>query len=327
MSAAGTSAQGAGAQRSIPQGSSAQGTVRRLIVFILLFALVVIAAIGVAGLLGRLVDSGAALAGGSDDLALLLAYTLIGGPLAALLWWFTWRRLDEDAERASIAWGLYLTAMLTLALIVTTVVLAGVLAALVDGRWEPADLANAVVWALVWVWHAWMLRHPSKAPRRMAAVPVVLGAAYGLVVGAIGAIGAAGGILDTAIDVAGGRSTVGTGWWVAPLQSLAWALVGAAAWWIHWVLGGASRTRTAFAGVALVLVGVLAAAAAALGGLGTALFVGLRLAFDPGDLFAAVVQPLGTAVAAALIGAAVWRVHAGIAATRSPAVRRAATLA
>ncbi|MWC00443.1 DUF5671 domain-containing protein, partial [Agromyces seonyuensis] len=31
--------------------------------------------------------------------------------------------------------------------------------------------------------------------------------------------------------------------------------------------------------------------------------------------------------AAALIGAAVWRVHAGIAATRSPAVRRAATLA
>ena len=95
-------------------GGSAQRTVRRLIVYTLLAVLVTIAAIGVAGLLERLLDRAEPLAGsGTTDLALSLAFTFIGGPLAAVLWWSVWRRLADESERTSLAWGLYLTVVPT----------------------------------------------------------------------------------------------------------------------------------------------------------------------------------------------------------------------
>ena len=54
-----------------PVTGSAQGTVRRLIVYTLLFVLVTIAAAGLAGLLERLFDTGTGLAmGGTAGLAL-----------------------------------------------------------------------------------------------------------------------------------------------------------------------------------------------------------------------------------------------------------------
>ena len=91
---------------------SAQGAVRRLIVYTILFALVTIAAIGVAGLLERLLGfSSQFVSGGTADLARSLAFALIGGPLAAVLWWAVWRRLRDESERASLAWGLYIAAM------------------------------------------------------------------------------------------------------------------------------------------------------------------------------------------------------------------------
>ena len=80
-------------------------SVRRIIVFTLLFALVAISATGVGDLLGRLLDSGRLLAGGDvAGLALSLAFALIAGPLAALLWWFTWRGMRERVERESLSW-------------------------------------------------------------------------------------------------------------------------------------------------------------------------------------------------------------------------------
>ena len=101
-----------------PATGSAQGTVRRLIVYTILFVLVTITAIGVAQLLERLLPVGTDLVRGSDGLALSLSFALIGGPLAAVLWWVVWRRLADAAERASLAWGLYLAAMYTVSLIV-----------------------------------------------------------------------------------------------------------------------------------------------------------------------------------------------------------------
>ncbi len=53
-----------------------------------------------------------------------------------------------------------------------------------------------------------------------------------------------------------------------------------------------------------------------LGGLGTALWVGLRLAFDPSESAGEVLRPLGTALASALVGAAVWTYHHHVATHR-----------
>ena len=77
----------------------------------------VIAAVGLSGLLGRLLVAGTELATGDvAGLARSLAFALIGGPLAALLWWVVWRRLDDETERASVGWGLYVTGVYVLSL-------------------------------------------------------------------------------------------------------------------------------------------------------------------------------------------------------------------
>ncbi|MFB9308269.1 hypothetical protein BJY17_002266 [Agromyces hippuratus] len=307
--------------------SSAQGTVRRLIVYSLLFALVTIAAIGVAGLLERLLGVGTELVFGSTvDLARSLAFALIGGPLAAVLWWSVWRRLHDGAERASLGWGLYLTAMYTVALIVATSMLVGTAASLVDDAWRPGTFAAFVVWALVWVWHRWMWRHPVKHPVRLQTVPAVAGSVFGLVVGAGGAVNALGALFGAAIRGISQTTIAGSPWWQLPVDGLIWAVAGAAIWWWHWHREGAKRLDTGLASVTLVVVGVMAAGLLMLGGLGTSLWVGLRIAFDAGASSDEILRPLGAAIASALVGATVWTYHRRIAAGRSDGTRRASML-
>lgn len=178
-------------ERTVPAAGSALLTLRRLILYVLLFALVVIAAIGLSGLLERLFSTGAVLA--STDVAWLarsLAFTLIGGPLAGLLWWVVWRRLDDAAERAAAGWGLYLTAIYAVSLIVATSSLLGMAASFVgpqEPRWY-SPLSNGLVWAAVWFWHRWMWRHPVKHPVNLEDVPAVIGTVFGLLTGAFSAI-------------------------------------------------------------------------------------------------------------------------------------------
>ena len=115
--------------------SAAKRTVRRLITYALLFALVVTAAVGLSGLLGRLLVAGTELA--SDDVAGLarsLAFALIGGPLAALLWWAVWRRLDDPEERSAIGWGLYVAGVYVLALLIATTNVLNTLSSLIGGQ-------------------------------------------------------------------------------------------------------------------------------------------------------------------------------------------------
>ncbi|MDQ0893850.1 DUF5671 domain-containing protein [Agromyces ramosus] len=310
-----------------PSAGSAQGTVRRLIVYTLLFALVMIAAIGLSGLLRRLLPAGDPLA--VDDnagLALSLAFALIGGTLAALLWWVVWRRLAEESERTSLAWGLYVAAMYTVSLIVATSALVGTATALVDERWLPDDFSIGVVWALVWVWHRAMWSHSVKHPTRLATVPAVLASVYGLVIGVGGAVNALGALFDAAMREASDRSFAGDPWWQDTLEALVWVAAGLAIWWWHWYREGARRIDTRLAAVALVVVGVMGGGLLLLVGLGTTLWVVLRLAFDPSEPTGAILTPLATAVASACMGALVWSYHRRIAAGRSDATRRAGTL-
>jgi hypothetical protein len=139
-------------------------------------------------------------------------------------------------------------------------------------------------------------------------------------------VNALGSLFDAAIHGVSEAAIAGDPWWRAPLESLIWAAVGGAIWWWHWFRDDARRLTTAFAAVALVVVGILGAGLLMLGGLGTALWVVLRLAFDPSDPARAILTPLGSALAAASVGALVWYFHHRIAARRSDATRRASGL-
>lgn len=306
-----------------PAPRGAQGTVRRLIVFTILFVLVVIAATGASGLLGRLLETRPDISAGTGGLALSLAFTLIGGPLAAVLWWFLWRRLDGP-DRSSVAWGVYLTAMSTVALITFSTSLLTLVADLIGGRWSPDALATGIVWLAVWLLHRIMATHPRKRPLRLGSATRVIGAAFGLVMGATGAIRALQAVFGEALLASEGQ--LGDPWWQGALQALVWALGGALIWWWHWLRDRAIALRDGFASVMLVVTGVLVAAAVALGGLGTSLFVGLRALFDRSDPWRELLDPLPLAVAAAAVGAVVWVHHSRIARARSEGTRSATRL-
>ena len=121
---------------TVPPAAPSQAKVRRLVVFVLLFALVVITANGLSGLLERLLRSGQVLAGeGVTGLALSLAFTLVGGPLAGLLWWFVWRRLREAPERGAPSWGLYVATVYTVSLVQGATALLAVATAMVVAQY------------------------------------------------------------------------------------------------------------------------------------------------------------------------------------------------
>jgi len=309
--------------------AAAQLTLRRLILYVLLFALVVIAAIGISGLLERLFNTEAVLA--SADVAGLsrsLAFTLIGGPLAALLWWFVWKRLDDGAERASAAWGVYLTAIYALSLIVSTTSLLGLAANFIgrpDPQWHHL-LSNGLVWAAIWIWHRWMWRHPTKHPLNLDDVPAVIGWVFGLLMGAAAAITALGGLLDLAIRGFNSLTPAAVSWWEPLLRALVWAVGGATVWWWHWFRGGGRKLQTTLVDVALVGAGIFAAGITALVGAGVAVFVLLRMAFDRSEPMNQLLAPLGPAIAALAIGALVWRYHRVTGTARSVATRRAGLL-
>ena len=308
---------------------SSQSILRRLILYALLFALVVIAASGLTGLLERLFTTGAVLASADvGELARALAFTLIGAPLAALLWWLVWKRLDDETERAAAGWGLYMTAMYAVSLLVSTSALLGVAASLIGGldpQWY-SPLSVGLVWAGVWMWHRWMWRHPVKHPRRLEDVPAVLGSVFGLLLGAASAISALGALLDIAIRGFTSLTPTADPWWHSPLRALVWAVGGSIVWWWHWTRGGGRHLQTRLIDVALVAGGIFVAGITALGGSGVVLFVLLRLVLDRSDPMSELLRPLGPAMAATAIGALVWRYHRTAAEHRPAGTSRASLL-
>ncbi|MEO7007021.1 MAG: DUF5671 domain-containing protein [Terrimesophilobacter sp.] len=307
--------------------TAAVPTVRRVIVYVLLFALVVIGAIGLAGLLGRLLNVGVELV--ADDtagLARSLAFTLIGGPLAWLLWWMVWRRAGVPAERDSPAWGLYVAGLSVVSLVTFASSLLSAASNLVGGSWRPQTVATGLVWAGVWFWHRWMAKHPDRGPRLLSSVAPILNSAYGLILGTGGAVTALGVLLDTAIRDFATEGTIGHPWWRNLLQAIIWAAGGALVWWWHWVRGEVRLSRDRLAQVVLAVVGILGGTLLTLAGAGIALYVLLRLAFDPGDPAARILDPLGYAIASAALGALVLAYHDRVAVDRSPGFARTARL-
>jgi hypothetical protein len=286
---------------------SAGRSVRRFIVYSLLFILVIIAGIGVSGLVGRLIDSYALISDGdSTGLALNLAFALIAGPLAVVLWWLSWRALANRDERDSVLWGLYLAGMTTVTLYTAAISLLIGIASAISGDFNPFSLANGIVWAGLWVWHRWMTRHPAKAPTRLGGGSRILCSVFGVVVGAGGLVAAIAGVLDELVAGVGYVGSVGQPWWIPVLQSLAWAIGGALVWWLHWIHDGGRRLTTGFAIVAIVLVTGLGAVVLALGGVAGALQSVLLMLFDSSRDVVLPLADLPFAIASALVGALVW---------------------
>src|SRR5690606_9659301 len=139
---------------------------RRWIVYAIAYTLLTLAANGSANIISWLFDTDPNKNEYTWGMANWLAYTFIAGPLAVLLLWYAWRRLDHG-DRNSYAWPIYLTVVYATSLVVFTFSLLTVLSALVTSSSRPLDSIGGVIsWGVVWVIHRWMLRHKSKHPLR-----------------------------------------------------------------------------------------------------------------------------------------------------------------
>lgn len=235
-------------------GASSGRLVRHLFQYLLLLGLLVVAASGLSGLLGPLLDGGTTLARSDADLARQLSFTIIGLPLFGVLGWWTLRSLREDPEeRRSAGWAAYLTLASVTTLLVAMTGLHETLSAVVGlTGYRGEALARALVWGAAWGAHWWVGR--KTAPAAHLQPLHLVGSAVGLGAGAAGLTVLLTATLRILLGLEGsslvGRSTD------ALLQGAVLLVVGGAVWVTYWLLAAAREERTPLWLTYVLLVGV-----------------------------------------------------------------------
>lgn len=283
-------------------------SVRRFFQYVVLFALVVVVAIGATELLGLLLGADVPEWQDPDaELARGLAFVFVGGPLAALLAWWTRRSHRTDpTERDSGLYAAYLTlTALVAAVVVATSVPELLAVALRESEFSGETAARLSVWAAVWWVHWWLAARTLDRDRNTP--HLLLGSVVGLLLGVVGLVLTLGTSLDLLIL---DRNVLGS-----PLgtlgESLGTLVAGGALWIRYWATAAIRLPRRPL-WLALVLpVGVG-------GGLVVALVAGSRLLWsvlvwffgDPGaDPPARHFDSAATEFAAVAVGLLVWWYH------------------
>ncbi|SOC51426.1 DUF5671 domain-containing protein [Ornithinimicrobium cerasi] len=302
---------GSGPGQAPVQAPGSGAGVRRFFQYLLLVGLLLAAASGVTGLLGRLLDTGRTLATDDATLALQLALALVALPLWGLLAWWTARRAAADpSELRSAGWTAYLTIVGLVSLVTAMVGWYQTLTIAVGAQpFRSGAVALAVVWTLVWAGHRWWGR---PTPQEQLRPLVLLGALAGLLTAAAGLADLVARTTEELTGL-GGDPIVGGG--ADPLlRAAALAAVGTAVWAVYW-LRDASRGPRGTAWLTLVLLvgvgGGLLAAISALSVLGYDVLVwlvGEPRAATAAEHFADAPDELGTVV----VGLLVWWYHRAV---------------
>jgi hypothetical protein len=311
-------------RRSDPHGARVASdghALRRVFQYPLLYGLLVVVAIGLSGLLGRLLERDVLVTGDEAGLARDLAFVVVGGPLLVGVALWSRRRFAENADEAgSLAWASYVTAASLTSLLVAMVALSQVL------RWatglEDYDgraLARFAVWGVVWGVHWWL--DARTVPSRHAQVHHLGGSLVGLATAATGL----GGVLAGALRLLLGLDEAVVGGGDRPLlQGLVLLAVGAPVWFVYWVRTAAHAERDEVWLAYVLLAGVA-------GGLVTAVVAASTLVYsvlvwlvgEPGPASAAEhFDSAPDSAAAAAVGVLVWWYHQEVLGAGAPAAHR-----
>ncbi|WP_256842785.1 DUF5671 domain-containing protein [Ornithinimicrobium cryptoxanthini] len=241
-------------------------TVRRLFQYAVLLGLLIVAAIGLTGLLTPLFETGETLTRSDASLARDLTFTFIGLPLFLALGRWTLTRLRTDPrEVRSLGWTAYLTLATIISLLTAMTGLYGALTSLTgSGPLSGGSVATALVWTLVWALHQ-SLATRTTPDRRLRLVDL-LGSLIGLGTAAVALVRLTAEALRQLFDLGGETIVVGTST-DGLLEAGALLLIGAVVWSHYWLSNLApSRRDTSWLGYVL-LAGVGAGLVAALAAL------------------------------------------------------------
>ncbi|MBC7291688.1 MAG: hypothetical protein H5T83_10230 [Actinotalea sp.] len=302
-----------------PHAGAVDGrSVRRFFQYALLYGLLLVVAIGVTGLLVRLVESPPTVFGDDTDLARSLTFTVVGMPMLAgvVLWTRVLHRRDP-AERDAPGWAVYLTVAGLTALVMAMADLHGVVSPAVTGRWAPDAGVAFLVWGGIWAVHAALLGR--TVPAGLARGHLAVGSLIGLVtllVGLASVLADAGRVLVVERAAPAFVSAADGG-------PVALAVVGALVWVWYWLLHYRAGPPDLLWLTYVLPVGVGASLVTAVVGSSLALYAVLVWVLgDPGyGAWPRHFAGTPAAVGAAVVGLASWWYHRQVLRASAPATR------
>jgi hypothetical protein len=285
--------------------------VRRFFQYLLLLGLLVVVALGLSGLLGRLLDQ-RPIAADDTELARSLAFTVVGLPLYAAVALWSRRSLAQDpTEARSFGWAFYATAACLTSLGVAMFALHDVLAwatglGAADGR----ALARLIVWGAVWGAHWWL--HLRRVPPEHSHVHHLIGSLMGLGTSATGLAVLVAGAIEPLLGIsaddllAGGDNRL--------LRGAVTLAVGAPVWVVYWVLTASRQQRDPLWLGYVLLAGVGGGLVTAVVSASTVLYtVTVWLVGEPRSPDASIhFQGVPTAAGAAVAGLLLWWYHQAV---------------
>ena len=289
--------------------------VRRLFVYGMTFAALVVAGIGLTGLIGRILTTAAARP--DTDLAESLALAVVGVPVFLGLARWLWRtHVTEPAEARSLAWALYINGALLVGVGVVIGSAFTLADNLINGDAAGEAIAGLIVWSGIWAahWQAWRRFPPTLVPR--AHLWVASAAGLSIAAGAVGYLIAE--ALSRLINDAAAAATSDE-----LRMAIAALVIGAAVWSWHWLGNGLRSVRDGGWHTYVLIIGVLLSLVVGISGAAFMLYLVLQwFVGDPGSATAAEhFADAAPAIAAAVVGFGVWWYHRSVIGPRTARVR------
>lgn len=310
--------------RNALQSTSSLSTgqqVRNFFQYVILLAAVLVAASGVAGSIGAVINRSAFVAADADQTALNLAMLLLGVPLTAVLGMATRRRLASDrSDLQSFGWTLFVTVGSVAPLVVAVFGAYQLLLFVVGAeRYDGFALSQFAVWGGTWVAIRRIDRATSQPPR--TALRHVVPALIGLSVAAVALGQLVAGLVQRYFDATSETMFVPTTTLLH--RGLALLVVGAVVWVTEWLRGLSREPGSEAWRFVVVLFGITGGLVTAVASLATALYqVAVWLVGSPESEvarthFAALPEALGGVV----VGVLAWWYHRALLATHRTEAR------
>lgn len=296
-------------------------SVRRFFQYLLLYGLIVVSALGLSGLLGRLLERSTLVVADKTDLARNLSFVVVGIPLYIVLAFWTRRRFIEDASEAkSFGWSFYVTLTSVTSLAIGMFALHDMVAWAVRVEdFRASALARLIVWGTIWSLHWWV--HLRAAPPARWRVHHLLGSLIALGTVVVGIDQLISGAIQRIWNLGGDAIVLTHGDPI--LKSAVTLIVGAPIWFLYWIKNYSKANRDPLWHLYVLLVGVGGGLITSVVSASTVLYSALVwLAGESGTSNAAVhFRNVPTALGAVCIGVITWWYHHAILAEDYKATR------
>ena len=231
-------------------------SIRRIFQYLLLLLTLVIAGLGVTGLLGRTLDFGKVITESRTGLARDLAFTIVGVPL--LYAFGRWTRrvvMSNPSEARAFSFNAYLTVTSITSLAIALNGLHDFLSwAIGSDSYRGASVASMAVWGLIWTIHLGISNRISHENERQP--HFLIGSGIGLVILAVGIGGLFGNVLEKLISLNDEISVIQR---TDPVvNSVITILIGLPVWYFYWLRHSLRSSRDFLWSAYLLLAGIAA---------------------------------------------------------------------